>query len=133
MVDLLTDVNAAEQFLKEIGMIVVKNSTPLYKTMPCPVAGAITHPVLDDFLTSTAIFVYFFPNIGYQIFKLTGLKQSGVVSIDRIPAHSTYIVPGKPGWKEKMTKQIEQIRYDLTRFYKLRKNRELNETLSVLQ
>ena len=133
MVDLLTDVNAAEQFLKEIGMIVVKNSTPLYETMPCPVAGAITHPVLDDFLTSTAIFVYFLPNIGYQIFKLTGLKQSGVVSIDRIPAHSTYIVPGKPGWKEKMTKQIEQIRYDLTRFYKLRKNRELNETLSVLQ
>ena len=133
MVDLLTDVNAAEQFLKEIGMIVVKNSTPLYETMPCPVAGAITHPVLDDFLTSTAIFVYFFPNIGYQIFKLTGLKQSGVVSIDRIPAHSTYIVPEKPGWKEKMTKQIEQIRYDLTRFYKLRKNRELNETLSVLQ
>ena len=133
MVDLLTDVNAAEQFLKEIGMIVVKNSTPLYETMPCPVAGAITHPVLDDFLTLTAIFVYFLPNIGYQIFKLTGLKQSGVVSIDRIPAHSTYIVPGKPGWKEKMTKQIEQIRYDLTRFYKLRKNRELNETLSVLQ
>lgn len=133
MVDLLTDVNAAEQFLKEIGMIVVKNSTPLYETMPCDVAGAITHPVLDDFLTSTAIFVYFFPNIGYQIFKLTGLKQSGVVMIDRIPAHSTYIVPGKPGWKEKMKKQIEQIRHDLTRYYKIRKNRELNETLSVLQ
>lgn len=62
MVDLLTDVNAAEQFLKEIGMIVVKNSTPMYETMPCDVAGAITHPVLDDFLTSTAIFVYFLPN-----------------------------------------------------------------------
>ena len=133
MVDLLTDVNAAEQFLKEIGMIVIKNSIPLYETMPCDVAGAITHPVLDDFLTSTAIFVYFFPNIGYQIFKPTCLKPNGMVMIDRIPAHSTYIVPGKPRWKEKMKKQIEQIRYDLTRFYKLRKNRELNETLSVLQ
>lgn len=32
-----------------------------------------------------------------------------------------------------MKKQIEQIRYDLTRYYKIRKNRELNETLSVLQ
>ena len=133
MVDLLTDVNAAEQFLKEIGMNVVKNSTPLYETMPCEVAGAITHPVLDDFLTSTAIFVYFHPNIGYQIFKLTGLKPSGIVSIDRIPAHSTYIVPGKPGWKEKMAKQIEQIRRDLTKYYKIRKNREFDETLSVLQ
>ena len=132
MVDLLTDVNAAGQFLKEIGMVVVKNSNPLYETMPCEVAGAITHPVLDDFLTSTAIFVYFHPNIGYQIFKLTGLKPSGVVSIDRIPAHSTYIVPGKPGWEEKMKKHIEQIRHDLSRYYKIRKNRELNETLSVL-
>ena len=132
MVDLLTDVNAAGQFLKEIGMVVVKNSTLLYETMPCEVAGAITHPVLDDFLTSTAIFVYFHPNIGYQIFKLTGLKPSGVVSIDRIPAHSTYIVPGKPGWEEKMKKHIEQIRHDLSRYYKIRKNRELNETLSVL-
>lgn len=131
MVDLLTDVNAAGQFLKEIGMIVIKNSTPLYETMPCEVAGAITHPVLDDFLTSTAIFVYFFPNIGYQIFKLRGLKPSGIVMIDRIP--STYIVPGKPGWEEKMKKQIEQIRYDLTRYYIIRKNRELNEILSVLQ
>lgn len=132
MVDLLTDVNAAEQFLKEIGMIVVKNSTPMYADIPCDVAGAITHPVLDDFLTSTAIFVYFFPNIGYQIFKLTGLKQNGTVTIDRIPAHSTYIVPGKPGWKEKMAKHIEQLRHDLSRYYKIRKNRELNETLSVL-
>ena len=133
MVDLLTDVNAAEQFLKEIGMIVVKNSTPMYETMPCDIAGAITHPVLDDLLTSTAIFVYFLPNIGYQIFKLNGLKPNGTVMIDRIREHSTYIVPGKPGWKEKMKKQIEQIRYDLTRYYKIRKNRELNETLSVLQ
>lgn len=133
MVDLLTDVNAAEQFLKEIGMIVVKNGTPLYETMPCDVAGAITHPVLDEYLASTATFVYFFPNIGYRIFKLTGLKPNGTVMIDRIPEHSTYIVPGKPGWKEKMKKQIEQIRYDLTRYYKIRKNRELNETLSVLR
>lgn len=132
MVNLLTDVNAAEQFLKEIGMIVVKNSTPMYAEMPCDVAGAITHPVLDDFLTSTAIFVYFLPNIGYQIFKLTGLKPNGTVTIDRIPAHSTYIVPGKPGWKEKMTRHIEQLRHDLTRYYKMRKNNELNETLSVL-
>lgn len=132
MVDLLTDVNAAGQFLKEIGMIVIKNSTPIYETMPCPVAGAITHPALDDYLASTATFVYFFPNIGYQICKLTGLKANGRVMIDRIPAHSTYIVPGKPGWKEKMKKQIEQIRYDLTRYYKIHKNRELNETLSVL-
>ena len=84
MVDLLTDVNAAEQFLKEIGMIVVKNRTPMYETIPCDVAGAITHPVLDDFLTSTAIFVYFLPNIGYQIFKLNGLKLNGTVMIDRI-------------------------------------------------
>ena len=132
MVDLLTDVNMAEQFLKEIGMIIVKNSTPMYKTMPCDVAGAITHPVLDDYLTSTAIFVYFFPNIGYQVFKLTGLKPNGIVTIDRSPAHSTYIVPGKPGWKEKMIKQINQLRYDLTRYYKIRKNGELNKTLSVL-
>ena len=133
MVDLLTDVNAAEQFLKEIGMIVVKNRTPMYETIPCDVAGAITHPVLDDFLTSTAIFVYFLPNIGYQIFKLNGLKLNGTVIIDRIRAHSTYIVPGKPGWEEKMKKQIEQIRYDLTRYYIIRKNRELNKTLAVLQ
>lgn len=133
MVDLLTDVNAAEQFLKEIGMVVVKNSIPLYASMPCPVAGAITHPILDDYLTSTATFVYFFPNIGYQICKLTGLKPNGMVMIDRMPAHSTYIVPGKPYWKEKITEKIEQIRYDLTRYYKIRKNRELNETLSVLQ
>ena len=132
MVDLLADVNAAEQFLKEIGMIIVKNSTPMYETKPCDIAGAIMHPALDDFLTSTAIFVYFLPNIGYQVFKLTGLKPNGTVTIDRMPAHSTYIVPGKPGWKEKMTKQIEQIRYDLTRYYKIRKNRELNKTLSVL-
>lgn len=133
MVDLLTDVNAAEQFLKEIGMIIVKNSVPFFDTMPCDVAGAITHPVLDDFLTSTAIFVYFLPNVGYQIFKLNGLKPNGTVMIDRIPAHSTYIVPGKPGWKEKMAKHIEQLRHDLTRYYKIRKNRELKETLSVLQ
>lgn len=133
MVDLLTDVNAAEQFLKELGMIVIKNSFPLYETMPSPVAGAIMHPVLDDFLTSTATFVYFFPNKGYQIFKPTCLKPNGTVMIDRIPAHSTYIVPGKPGWKEKMTKLIEEIRHDLTKYYKIRKNRELNETLSVLQ
>ena len=132
MVDLLTDVNAAEQFLKEIGMIIVKNSVPYFETMPCDVAGAISHPVLDDYLTSTAIFVYFLPNIGYQIFKLNGLKTNGTVMIDRIPAHSTFIVPGKPGWKEKMSKHIEQIRHDLTRYYKIRKNRELNETLSVL-
>lgn len=109
MVDLLTDVNAAEQFLKEIGMIIVKNSTPMYADIPCDVAGAIMHPVLDDFLTSTAIFVYFLPNIGYQIFKLVGLRPNGTVTIDRIPTHSTYIVPGKPGWKEKMKKQIEQL------------------------
>ena len=133
MVDLLTDVNAAEQFLKEIGMVIVKNSVPFFGTMPCEVAGAITHPILDDFLTSTAVFVYFLPNIGYQIFKLVGLKPNGMVMIDRIPAHSTYIVPGKPHWKEKMTDQIEHIRHDLTRYYKIRKNRELNETLSVLQ
>lgn len=133
MVNLLTDVNEAEQFLKEIGMVVVKNSTPMYSTMPCEVAGAITHPELDDFFTSTAIFVYFLPNIGYQIFKLTGLKPNGTVTIDRHPAHSTYIVPGKPGWKEKMINQIEQIRYDLTRYYKIRKNRELDETLKILK
>ena len=133
MVDLLTDVNEAEQFLKEIGMIVVKNSTPMYLTMPCEVAGAITHPALDDYLASTAIFVYFFPNIGYQIFKPTRLNSNGIITIDRIPAHSTYIVPGKPGWKEKMIKQIEQIRYDLTRYYKIRKNRELDETLKILK
>ena len=133
MVDLLTDVNAAEQFLKEIGMIIVKNSVPYFETIPCDVAGAIKHPVLDDFLTSTAIFVYFLPNVGYQIFKLNGLKPNGTVMIDRIPAHSTYIVPGKPYWKEKMTEHIEHLRYDLTRYYKIRKNRELGETLSVLQ
>ena len=68
-----------------------------------------------------------------QIFKLNGLKLNGTVMIDHIREHSTYIVPGKPGWKEKMKKQIEQIRHDLTRYYKIRKNRELNETLSVLQ
>ena len=133
MVDLLTDVNAAEQFLKEIGMTIVKNSVPFFGTVPCEVAGAITHPILDDFLTSTAVFVYFLPNIGYQIFKLVGLKPNGMVMIDRIPAHSTYIVPGKPYWKEKMTEHIEHLRYDLTRYYKIRKNRELDETLSVLQ
>lgn len=132
MVDLLTDVNAAEQFLKEIGLFIFKNSIPMYETMLCPVAGAITHPVLDDHLASTATFVYFFPNIGYQICKLTGLKPNGMVMIDRIPAHSTYIVPGKPGWKEKIVKQIELIRQDLTRYYKIRKNRELDEILSVL-
>lgn len=132
MVNLLTDVNAAEQFLKEIGLFIFKNSIPMYETKPCEVAGAITHPVLDDHLASTAVFVYFFPNIGYQIFKPTGLNSNGIVTIDRTPAHSTYIVPGKPGWKEKMVNQIEQIRRDLTKYYKIRKNRELDETLSVL-
>lgn len=108
MVDLLTDVNAAEQFLKEIGMIVVKNSTPLYETMPCDVAGAITHPVLDDFLTSTAIFVYFFPNIGYQLNGVYFIPDNTVVSkinFDNTPFYIPYtytnIVSGSPqGFKK---------------------------------
>lgn len=128
----MTDVKMAEAVLKEFGMTIYHDTIPKYGVTPCKVSGAFTHPILDDYNNNTAIFVYFLPNIGYQVYNITGINSNGFLQINREVARSTFIVPGRPGWKEKLRKHIEKIHYTMTKYYKIRENKKLETILDVL-
>lgn len=132
MEDSMTDVKMAETVLKEFGMSIHYDVIPRYSLTPCKVSGAFTHPILADYNNNTTIFVYFHPNIGYQIYNITGMNSNGFLLINREIARSTFIVPGRPGWKEKLRKHIEQIRHIMSEYYITRKNKETEYILSLL-
>lgn len=132
MEDLMTDVKLAEAVLKEFGMTIYHDIIPKYSITPCKVSGAFTHPILADYNNNTAIFVYFHPNIGYQIYNITGINSHGFLLINREIARSTFIVPGRPGWKEKLRKHVEKIHYTMIKYYKLWQNKKIETILDIL-
>ena len=132
MVDLMMDLNAAEAFIRKIGLKVDYNNVwPPYDTND-KCYGNITHPILYDFLDNTAIFVTFIRGRGYKIYGLRGQHPNGTVIFDRSEACKV-IVPGTPGWEERIIKEVEEIRNTLSRYYKIYMRKKIENDLSVLE
>jgi len=134
MVDLMTDLNAAEAFMRKIGLDIECDVWPLFDmTGAQKRCGTITHPMLYEYYNHRAIFVTFIQHRGYKIYKLLGMNPDGTVIFDRSDSHCKVVIPGNPGWEERIVKEVEEIRYTLTRYYKEYTGKMLEQTLSVLE
>lgn len=132
MVDLIMDLNVAEAFIRKIGLEVDYDYIWPPYDMNCKRGGIITHPILYDYLGNKAIFVIFIRGRGYKIYGLRGQHPNGTVIFDRSEACKV-IVPGTPGWEERIIKEVEEIRYTLSRYYKTYMRKKIENDLSVLE